>query len=385
MTWRGHALALALIGVAGPVAVVQATASSKPRPCVVPNVKGMKLTKAKTRLNSAHCATGKIIGPRTAFVSGESPKAGKHEKNRTKVALTFKRKSVASAHGQKTTSGSGGTSSTGSSGGSSDGSSGGTSSGSGNGNAQTRQPVTTVTDPTPAQMGLSGTWKLALDSEFNGGSPPSPWRTGWFGSGVTVPVTGIGNELNCYSPSNVTFPGDGSMHLRITGQSSTCGGKTEPYTGSIVTTNPSDGRPAGTGFQYTYGVLEVRVYLPGTASGQIANWPGIWTDSQTWPPENDLLEGIDGSAWSTYHEVGDGNPTRFHDPTIGPGWHTFVCDWEPGSITYWYDGIDEGTVTSGIATKPMYLILDNTTNYRFPDVAVAPADVQVAFVKLWQH
>ena len=45
---------------------------------------------------------------------------------------------------------------------------------------------------------------------------------------------------------------------------------------------------------------------------------------------------------------------HFHDPlggpggcdtAITPGWHTFASDWQPGSVTYYYDGQDVGSIT----------------------------------------
>ena len=150
--------------------------------------------------------------------------------------------------------------------------------------------------PGSSPLGIPGTWNLELDSEFNGSSlNTSIWQTGWFGSGVTSPANT--HEEDCYSPSNVTFPGDGTMHLSVTTAQSTCGGNTYPYTGSMITTNPDDGRASG-GYQFTYGVVEALVYVPPSASSTIANWPAVWADGQTWPAdgEDDILEGLGGCA-----------------------------------------------------------------------------------------
>ena len=56
---------------------------------------------------------------------------------------------------------------------------------------------------------------MTLDSEFNSTSlDTSIWQSGWFGTGITSPVNAL--EADCYSSSNVTFPGDGTMHLAVT-------------------------------------------------------------------------------------------------------------------------------------------------------------------------
>jgi hypothetical protein len=98
-------------------------------------------------------------------------------------------------------------------------------------------------------VGVPGAWNVVLDSEFSGISlDTSIWQPGWFGSGTTGPVNTL--EAACYSPNNVLFPGDGSVHLRVTASPSTCKGKTEPYTGALLSSNPHDGRASG-GFEFT--------------------------------------------------------------------------------------------------------------------------------------
>jgi hypothetical protein len=248
----------------------------------------------------------------------------------------------------------------------------------------TTTPTGTTAPPvTPASsgpVGIPGNWNVVLDSEFNGASLNSgtstTWQTGWFGSGVTSPVNS--SEADCYSPSNVTFPGDGTMHLAVTNVSSTCGGVTKPYTGALVDTNPSDGH--GTGFQYTYGVLEARVYVPASGTS-IANWPAVWTDGQSWPAdgEDDVMEGLGGAACYHFHDPlgGPGSCTS----TISPGWHTFASDWQPGSVTYYYDGVDVGSITTGITTAPMYLLLDDTVA---GGATAVPDAMQVQYVRVWQ-
>jgi beta-glucanase (GH16 family) len=241
----------------------------------------------------------------------------------------------------------------------------------------TAAQATTAPEPT----GIPGNWNVVLDSEFNGSSlNTNLWRTGWYGSGVTAPTNSY--EADCYSPNNVTFPGDDTMHLNVTATPSTCGGETRPYTGSLVSTNPYDGRSSG-GFQYTYGVLEARVYVPAADGNQVANWPAVWADGQSWPAdgEDDLMEGLGGQFCYHFHDPlgGPGNC----DATLAPGWHTFASDWQPGSVTYYYDGVDVGSITTGITSSPMYIILNNTV---YPGEPTAEADsMQVAYVRVWQN
>ncbi len=228
--------------------------------------------------------------------------------------------------------------------------------------------------------GVPGVWRLVFDSEFNGSRLPTDWRTGWFGGGVTAPVRAT--ELACYSPANVVFPGDGTMHLNVTAQPSTCGGISRPFSGAIVTTNPNDGRSAG-GFQYTYGLLEARVYLPAVGRG-VADWPAVWTDGQNWPSdgEDDVMEGLNGRLCFHFHDqqgARGGCVVRFK-----PGWHTFASDWSPGSVVYYYDGVRVGEVSEGVTGAPMYIVLDNTV--RAGEQALTAVDsVRVKYVRVWQQ
>jgi beta-glucanase (GH16 family) len=221
-----------------------------------------------------------------------------------------------------------------------------------------------------------------LDSEFSGTSlDTSIWQPGWFGSGTTGPVNTL--EAACYSPNNVLFPGDGSVHLRVTASPSTCKGKTEPYTGALLSSNPHDGRASG-GFEYTYGAIEARVYIPASSGSQVANWPAVWTDGQSWPAtgEDDMMEGLSGKACFHFHStVGASGACVAGSYT---GWHTFASDWEPGSVTYYYDGVKVGQITTGITASPMYIVLDNTVMSGSGALAT-PADVQVAYIRVWQH
>ena len=229
-------------------------------------------------------------------------------------------------------------------------------------------------------VGIPGSWKIVLDSEFGGSRLPPDWHTGWFGPGVTNPVNP--RELDCYSPANVTFPGDGTMHLAVTALTSSCGGRTRPFTGAMVSTDPW-GSGAGGGFEYTYGVLQARVYIPA-AGARIADWPAVWTDGRSWPAdgEDDLVEGLRGMACFHFHDpLGRAGGC---DGNLKPGWHTFASDWRPGSVTYYYDGTAVGVVSTGVTAAPMYVVLDNTVNFRWAQAATSAA-MRVRYVRVWQH
>ncbi len=178
--------------------------------------------------------------------------------------------------------------------------------------------------------------------------------------------------------------------MGLTLSPSTCDGTgtpvNEPDTGSLISTNPNDGRTSG-GFQYTYGVAEARIYVPGS-NGTISNWPAFWTTGQNWPAtgEDDIMEGLGGQACFHYHygTVASPQAEGACDVSLRPGWHTFASDWKPGSITYYYDGLKVGQLTSGIASSPQYLILDNTTGDASWNGKAQADQLQVAYVRVWQ-
>jgi len=225
---------------------------------------------------------------------------------------------------------------------------------------------------TPGPVGQSGSWILVFSDEFNSTAlDRTKWTPGWFGSGITGPVNS--SELACYDSAHVTEAGDGNLHLKLDATPSSCGGHSKQYTGALISSNGL--------FQYAYGYIEFRVYLPAVGSGQIANWPATWSDGQSWPAdgENDTMEGLGGPA--CYH---------FHSSIGGPGscasgnytgWHTFASYWMPGVVTYFYDGVQVGKITTGITSVPQYLILEYTLSSSVG--AAVPNDMLVDYVRVW--
>ncbi len=235
---------------------------------------------------------------------------------------------------------------------------------------------TPVPSPTPMPTGVPGDWTLKFDDEFNGTSlNTAKWSIGWYGSGITSPVSSL--EDDCYDPAQVS-EGGGALSLSLVQKRENCGGQ-QDYAGGLVTTMDK--------FNFTYGLIEARVWLPGVPGnpGQVANWPGVWTDGKNWPEDGeiDIAEGINGRVCAHFHDaarpggIGAGCPGG----NYANGWHTFAADWEPGRITYYYDGVDIGSVTSGITSAPMFVILDYAAQYP----AQAPATMKVAYVRVWQH
>ena len=244
---------------------------------------------------------------------------------------------------------------------------------------------------TPVPTGVPGTWHLIFNDNFTGTTLDPDWSTGWFGSGITGGISGA-SEPECYDPSHVV-EGNDELDINFTQETETCDGGSHPYTSGIVTTN---GR-----FSFTYGLVEFRAWLPTTSSGRVANWPDLWLDGQSWPADGevDVAEGLGGSLCAHWHGpnnsvgTGAGGGTGCPAGTFTGGWHTFSADWEPGIVTWYYDGKDIGCLaTSGtacgptntlISGAPMYIILSLGSN---PDYTItAPTSLRVAYVRVWQH
>ena len=229
---------------------------------------------------------------------------------------------------------------------------------------------------TPISAGVSGDWALKFDDEFNGTRlNTAKWSTGWYGSGITPPANST--ESDCYDPAQVSG-GGGALSLTLIRKSENCG-EQEDYAGGLVSTMGK--------FSFTYGLLEARVWLPGVPGnpGDVANWPGVWTDGQNWPEdgENDIAEGLHGQVCAHFHGPDNPSGIRVGCPSgnYANGWHTFAADWEPGKITYYYDGVDIGSVTSGVTSAPMFIVLVNAAGGHIS----TPATMKVDWVRVWQH
>ena len=189
-------------------------------------------------------------------------------------------------------------------------------------------------------------WKLTFDDEFNSLNTGT-WGTNWLGNPGTITKPINSAEQAAYDPAQVSVSG-GYLRLGTAYKDVTVAGTHYDMVAGIV---QSDNR-----FEQTYGYFEARIYLPGS-NGQIQNWPAFWLNGENWPTDGelDIMEGLSGKAgW------------HFHSPSGGPGeteagnytgWHTYGALWEPGKVTYYYDGVEVGEISTGITSSPMYLIL----------------------------
>ena len=232
-------------------------------------------------------------------------------------------------------------------------------------------------------LGVSGHWTLTFDDEFNGSSLDlTKWQPNWLGADNTaVTPPDNGDDQNCMNPSQVSV-GGGYLHLTAVARPCTADNKhTYPYTSGLVNTRKS--------FTFTYGYAEARIYVPASASGVPVNFPAFWANGTgTWPSTGEL------DVMEVLNSCGPGEGFHFHSnpgafggcPTapVRSGWHTFGADWQPGVVTYYYDGVQVGHVTQGITGSPMYLILNNSVDPTYGGPTQVSSDLQVDYVRVWQ-
>ena len=111
----------------------------------------------------------------------------------------------------------------------------------------------------------------------------------------------------------------------------------------------------------------------------------LWAVGQSWPQDGelDVVEGLGGQACWHFHDA-SGPQGGCEAAAFTAGWHTFGADWEPGAVTWYYDGIRVGTATNS-TSAPMYLALNLAADNEYGGPLQAPATMRVDYVRLWQH
>lgn len=135
--------------------------------------------------------------------------------------------------------------------------------------------------------------------------------------------------------------------------------------------------------------LSEQITLPCNSSGKIENWPAFWLlTTGSWPAggEIDVMEGLHGGAAWHYHYVNaSGQSSQVGSAPAwfnGCGTHTYSVAWTSSAITFYYDGVQVGQVTSSqigvpIATGPMYVINDYAASSTYGGPTTGGATMQV--------
>lgn len=239
----------------------------------------------------------------------------------------------------------------------------------------------------------AGTWHPVFSDEFNGTSlDASKWNT-CYPSGCSGPSAG---ELERYQAANVSESG-GYLHLTARQDVVTSRRKTTTsYTSGMVSSGGANSKTQPR-FSFQYGYFEISAQAP---KGQ-GLWPAFWTQpaSYRWPPEIDAME-MNGAFTNmvnmTYHWSSNRNgyATEWFDADpddYATGQHTFGVDWEPGSITWYVDGVQRFTYTDAgrIPNEPLYLIANLAVGGVWPGNPDAttpfPSELKVDYIRVYQH
>jgi beta-glucanase (GH16 family) len=248
----------------------------------------------------------------------------------------------------------------------------------------------TISQFTPADFALSFAptgLKMTFDDEFNSFSASANGSSGtWMTSYASGRTLASNHEAEYYSDSSVGYNpfsiNNGVLDITARPGSNPLG---LPYDSGVITTYKS--------FSQEYGYFEMRAELP---AGQ-GLWPAFWLGDAdgTWPPELDVMEmlGNDpGTIYSTTHSVfpGEGISTPSYVGDTSTGFHTYGVDWEPKTITFYFDGNAIASVpTPADMDKPMYMLANlavggagswpGATN----SSTVFPATMQIDYIRAY--
>ncbi|HPF99172.1 MAG TPA: family 16 glycosylhydrolase [Kiritimatiellia bacterium] len=195
-------------------------------------------------------------------------------------------------------------------------------------------------------------WQQIWSDEFTG---PAIDATKWRVEDAALVKN---NELQYYAPDDVYIE-DGKLVIRS--QQRAMGDR--EYTSGLV---ESKGK-----FSFLYGRVDIRAKLP---RGQ-GLWPAHWMlpADGSWPPEIDIMEivgsqpealvmSLHNGAWPDL----DSQSFDTLGPDLSADFHVFSLEWEPGSIRWLLDDVQQFAVTRGVPSIPFYLILNTAVGGSMP-------------------
>jgi beta-glucanase (GH16 family) len=167
-------------------------------------------------------------------------------------------------------------------------------------------------------------------------------------------------ELEYYQPANVSLA-NSALQLLTMVQTVSSGGATYNYTSGAV---------QWTSLNFTYGTVEFRAKMAGGKGP----WPAIWllgsncqtaTSPCNWPQagsdEIDIAEVMNGNLTNVNQQIHSGaNNSGCHATTtdVSQNWHTYQLVWAPGSLKWKIDGITTCSLSSGVPSTAMFLIIN---------------------------
>ena len=181
---------------------------------------------------------------------------------------------------------------------------------------------------------------------------------------------------------------DGLLRLRARENAvSGSDGKPYPYTSGMVSSHDK--------FTTTYGYFEMRAKMP---KGK-GLWPAFWLlpNNREWPPEIDILEVICDYTqyyYTTLHYKTAGNPHLGQgisveaNADLSAGFHTYAVDWQPGVVTWYFDGKQVYQLKENVPAQPMYIIANLAVGGNWPGHppdTVFPAYFEIDYIRVYRE
>ncbi|MGE5222438.1 MAG: family 16 glycosylhydrolase [Omnitrophica WOR_2 bacterium] len=242
------------------------------------------------------------------------------------------------------------------------------------GKASTTALAATVPGPTGQN---SADWVSTFHDEFDGTAlNRSVWRSDY--------PNGTNGELQEYvnDDSHRNYLVANGI-LSLTARRESYSGKS--YTSGVITTQ--------NGFTQKYGFFEMRAKMPTHAMGL---WPAFWLMPNPTGsiPELDILEWLGRQpavAYMVLHYLSGQSQTYYNGPDYSAAWHTYGVNWQPGTITWYIDGVERKrfTDTTKIPNMAMFLIANLAVGGTWPhspdSTTVFPATYAIDYIRVWRY
>ena len=220
--------------------------------------------------------------------------------------------------------------------------------------------ATSMTQAVPIGSPPVAGYTLKFDDEFTSFNGSTAGTNGW----MTVYPWGARTnnaplEAEFYSDSSVgTNPFsivNGTLQISATTTASTGANALGlPYNSGIITSFNS--------FHMQYGYFEMSAQMPPG----VGLWPAFWllAEGGGWPPEIDVMEqiGTPTVIYDTLHFDSGGTTQEGTAVTVADttaGYHTYAVDWEPTTITIYFDGQPTASwPTPSDMNQPMYMLIN---------------------------
>ena len=232
-------------------------------------------------------------------------------------------------------------------------------------------PQAGTTSSPNAPYGPRGDWQRVFSDHFAGTALDSTrWSTCYYWDCTNRAQA----ELEWYEASQATVD---NGTLSLTAQPEQTHGM--QYVSGMVS---SYGK-----FSFTYGYAQIVAKLP---SGQ-GLWSAFWTlpVAGGWPPEIDAMENwaqTDKVDLFVHYGQSGRVQASVNVPTYSHKFHTYGVDWEPGSISWYVDGILRAHFAVSITT-PQYLLASlAVAGNPGPNPSVRfPQSLKIRSIQVWQH